>query len=79
MSTIYVTRGFAQTTAPMRRAVGLFDNCLRVLCEWHQRNAMRGVMYGLSDRELEDIGTTRGEIDYVVRVPSADSHGARSA
>ncbi|CUU16995.1 hypothetical protein CDS [Bradyrhizobium sp.] len=26
---------------------------------------MRGTLSGLSDRELMDIGTTRGEIDYV--------------
>jgi uncharacterized protein YjiS (DUF1127 family) len=65
MSTIYVTTGLGQTTTPMRRALRLFEKCLSMLCEWQQRNALRGVMYGLSDRELQDIGTTRGEIEYV--------------
>ncbi|UPT91748.1 DUF1127 domain-containing protein [Bradyrhizobium barranii subsp. apii] len=29
------------------------------------RQRLRGTLSGLSDRELMDIGTTRGEIDYV--------------
>ncbi|MBR0806104.1 DUF1127 domain-containing protein [Bradyrhizobium japonicum] len=29
------------------------------------RRRLRGTLSGLSDRELMDIGTTRGEIDYV--------------
>lgn len=79
MSTIDVTTGFARTATPLRRAPEFFERCLSMLCEWQQRNAMRGVMYALRDRELEDIGTTRGEIDYVTRSRSADSRGARSA
>jgi uncharacterized protein YjiS (DUF1127 family) len=79
MSTIYVTTGFGQITTPMRRALGLFEKCLSVLCEWQQRNALRGAMYHLGDRELQDMGTARGEIEYVARSRFVDPRGARSA
>ncbi len=79
MSTIYVTTGFAQTATPLRRGLGLFERCLTMLCEWHQRNALRGAMYNLSDRELQDMGTTRGEIEYVARSRPFARRGARSA
>src|SRR5690348_6683109 len=65
MSTIYVTTG--QTITLIRRALGLFEKCLGMLYERHQRNALRGAMHDLSDRELADIGTSRGEIEYVIR------------
>ena len=67
MSTIYVTTGFGQTTTPMRRALRLFKTYWSMLRERQQRNALRSAMYNLSDRELQDIGTTRGEIEYVAR------------
>jgi len=79
MSTIYVTTAFGRTTTPLRRALSLFEKCLSMLCEWQQRNALRGAMYNLSDRELQDIGTTRGEIEYVARSRFVDPRGARSA
>jgi uncharacterized protein YjiS (DUF1127 family) len=79
MSTIYVTTAFGRTTTPMRRALSVFEKCLNMLYEWHQRNALRGVMYNLSDRELQDVGMTRGEIEYVTRSRFADPRGARSA
>ena len=67
MSTIYVTTGFGQTITPMRRALRLFKTYWSMLRERQQRNALRSAMYNLSDRELQDIGTTRGEIEYVAR------------
>jgi len=79
MSTIYVTTGFGQTTTLIRRALGFFEKCLGMLYEWHQRNALRGAMHELSDRELADIGTSRGEIEYVIRSRFVDSPRARSA
>jgi uncharacterized protein YjiS (DUF1127 family) len=35
-------------------------------------------LWNLSDRELMDIGTTRGEIDYVASNRDADPRGIRS-
>ncbi len=43
----------------------------------HQR--LRATLYDLSDRELMDIGTTRGEIDYVASNRGIDPRGIRSA
>jgi len=56
-----------QTTAPMQRAFRFLKRYWTLLRERQNRNALRGAMYGLSDRELQDIGTTRGEIEFVVR------------
>jgi uncharacterized protein YjiS (DUF1127 family) len=78
MSTIYVTTCFGQTTTPLRRVLGLFEKYLRMLCEWQQRNALRGAMHNLSDRELQDIGTTRGEIECVARSRLGDPRAHRS-
>jgi uncharacterized protein YjiS (DUF1127 family) len=33
-------------------------------------------MHSLSDWELQDIGTTRGEIEYLARSPFIDPRGA---
>jgi uncharacterized protein YjiS (DUF1127 family) len=78
MSTIYITTGFGQTTTPMRRALRLFEKCLNMLYEWQRRNALSGALYSLSARELQDIGTTRGEIEYVARSRFVDLCGNRS-
>jgi uncharacterized protein YjiS (DUF1127 family) len=67
MSTIDVTTGFEQTTTPMRRVVRLAGKYWGRLREWQKRDRLRGVLYSLSDRDLQDIGTTRGEIEYVAR------------
>ncbi|WP_245309892.1 DUF1127 domain-containing protein [Bradyrhizobium jicamae] len=36
-------------------------------------------MFDLTDRELQDIGIARGEIDYVASHRSIDPRGIRSA
>lgn len=78
MSAIHVTTGFGQTIAPMRRVFRLFEKYWSMLREWQKRGKLQGALYNLSDRELQDIGTTRGEIDYVARSPLVDPRGARS-
>ena len=79
MSTIYIATDVGQTAAPMRRAFGFFRRYLLVLRRWHERNALRGALYSLNDRELQDIGTTRGEIEYVARFRSVDPRRVHSA
>lgn len=39
---------------------------------WQARQALRERLAELSDRELEDIGVTRGEIEHVVRTAVPD-------
>lgn len=79
MTAIYVVTDLGQTAAPMRRAFRFFRRYWKMLREWQERNALRGAINSLSDRELQDIGTTRGEIEYVARSRFIDPRGARSA
>jgi len=66
MDTIYDLVGLNQTTAPVRLRVTVFSRCWAALREWRKRERSRAELHQLSDRELRDIGVTRGEIDYVV-------------
>ena len=47
--------------------------------ERRKRQRLRPTLCDLSDRELMDIGTTRGEIDYVASNRGIDPRGIRSA
>jgi uncharacterized protein YjiS (DUF1127 family) len=56
---------------------------LRVLAEhWHalqarrQRARVRAALFGLSNHELQDIGISRGEIDYLASNAAIDLRGA---
>jgi uncharacterized protein YjiS (DUF1127 family) len=44
-----------------------------------RRRKLGATLCGLSERELMDIGTTRGEIDYVASNRDSDPRGIRSA
>jgi uncharacterized protein YjiS (DUF1127 family) len=44
--------------------------------EWRERRKLRANLYDLSDRELQDIGIARGEVDYVASNRSVDPRGA---
>lgn len=79
MTTIHVVTDLGQTAAPMRRAFRLFKRYWSMLREWRERDALRGALYNLSERDLQDIATTRGEIEYVARSRFVDPRGARSA
>ena len=46
--------------------------------ERRKRQRLRATLCDLSDRELMDIGTTRGEIDYVASNRFIDPRGIRS-
>ena len=47
--------------------------------EWRKRTRLQADLIDLSDRELMDIGISRGEIDYVVSHRGSDPLGIRSA
>ena len=76
MTTIYVV-DHRQTTAPMQRTFHVFRRYQQMFREWQERNAVRGALYGLSDNELQDMGTTRGEIEHVARCRSIDPRSVR--
>ncbi len=47
--------------------------------EWRKRTRLQADLIDLSDRELMDIGISRGEIDYVASHRGSDPRGIRSA
>jgi uncharacterized protein YjiS (DUF1127 family) len=54
------------TAAPTRHLSRFFKRCGSAFNEWRERQRLRATLYGLKDRELKDIGITRGEIEYLV-------------
>ena len=79
MSTTYITTGFRRPPRLLRRLFRLLVKYGDMICEWHQRQALRGALYGRSDRDLQDIAITRGEIEYVARCRFVDPRGGRSS
>lgn len=57
----------------------LFGDRFAALLEWYGRREIRGRLLALSDRELHDIGISRGEIDYVASNPDIDPRGGSLA
>ena len=79
MSTIYGATGLGQTAASTRRVSSFFSRYWDAFQERRERQRLRAVLHSLNDWELQDIGTTRGEIDYVASNRSIDPRGVRSA
>jgi uncharacterized protein YjiS (DUF1127 family) len=78
MSIIYVTTDIGQGIPPKWRALMLLKKFWSKLQDRQKRNSLRSAMHHLSDRELQDIGTMRSEIEYVTRSRCVDPQGARS-
>jgi uncharacterized protein YjiS (DUF1127 family) len=75
MNTTYSTTGLAQTTTSTRRLSSAFKNFWGAFQEWRKWERLRADFCNLSDRELQDLGITRGEIDYVASNRSTDPRG----
>ena len=65
------------------RSIGLprlqvFQEALGCLQERRERQKLRDALSNLSDRDLMDIGISRGEIDYVASHRGIDPRGIRS-
>src|SRR5689334_12873539 len=78
MSTIFDAPVLGHSAAPKPWLWSLFRRYRDGSRERRQRQKLRAALSDLSDRELIDIGTTRGEIDYIVSNPDFDPRGARS-
>jgi uncharacterized protein YjiS (DUF1127 family) len=74
-----VAAELAQTTPSTRHLSNFFRNCWDAFQERRERQRVRATLCDLSNRELMDIGTTRGEIDYVASNRLIDPRGIRSA
>jgi uncharacterized protein YjiS (DUF1127 family) len=56
-----------RTTAPAAGISGFFSTMVGVVAAWTDSRVTRNALSKLSDRELEDIGLCRGDIDHVVK------------
>ena len=76
MSTTYGATGPGLAAAPTRRVSSFFKRYWGAFQERRKerckRQRQRAELYRLNDRELMDIGMTRGEIEYVVSNRSFD-------
>jgi uncharacterized protein YjiS (DUF1127 family) len=76
MNTTFRTTGLAQTSGTTRDVFSLFSRYWGAFQERREerrkRQRERAELYRLDDRELMDIGMTRGEIEYVVSNRSFD-------
>jgi uncharacterized protein YjiS (DUF1127 family) len=79
MSTTYGATGLGQTAVSTWRVSGFFKGYWDAFQERRERQRLRTALCDLSDRELMDIGTTRGEIEYVASNRGIDPRGIRSA
>ena len=79
MNTTFRTTGLAQTTGSTRDVFSLVRRYWGAFQERRKRQRLIANLCDLSDRELMDIGTTRGEIDYVASNRGIDPRGIRSA
>jgi uncharacterized protein YjiS (DUF1127 family) len=54
-----------QTTASALHVFSFFSRYRDAFRTWRKRTRLRAELYGLNDRELTDLGISRGELDYV--------------
>ena len=66
-----------QATKSTQRVSNFLGSCWGAFQQWRKRDRLRTELYGLNDRELVDIGITRGEVDYVASNRSIDPRGIR--
>ena len=78
MSTTYGATGLGQTAASTGRVSSFFKRYWSAFQERRKCQRLRATLCDLSDRELMDIGATRGEIDYVASHRGIDPRGIRS-
>ena len=78
MSTTYGATGLGQAAALAYRVSSFFKRRWDALQERRERQKLRDALSNLSDRDLMDIGISRGEIDYVASHRGIDPRGIRS-
>ena len=78
MSTTYHATEWDRRLASARRLVSFLERYRDALQEWRKRENLRAGLSSLNDRELMDIGISRGEIDYVASNRPIDPRGVQS-
>jgi len=64
MSTIHGTTELGPASAK-RQVYSPLETYWNAFQEWRKRQRLRATLCDLNDRELQDIGIARGEVDYV--------------
>jgi uncharacterized protein YjiS (DUF1127 family) len=67
MSTTSIATGPARATAWTRPLPRLIRRYIDAFCARRIRRNLQTKLEDLSDRELEDIGVTRGDIEYIAQ------------
>jgi len=78
MNTAHGVIGLVRETRSKGRIFGLFKGYWAAFQERRTRERLRADLSYLNDFELNDIGISRGEIDYVASNRSFDPRGIRS-
>ncbi len=78
MSTTHGTTWLERTSVSTRHVSSFIWKYWDALQERRERQKLRAILSELSDRELVDIGTARGEIDYIAAHRGIDRRGMRS-
>jgi len=78
MSTTHGTTGLERTFVLTRHVSSFIWKYWDAFQEHRERQKLRATLSDLSDRELVDIGTARGEIDYIASHRGIDPRGMRS-
>ncbi|MGY8678219.1 DUF1127 domain-containing protein [Bradyrhizobium sp. UFLA05-153] len=78
MSTTYNAARLDRRLASARRVVRFLERYWEAFQERRKRARLQAALSDLGDRELIDIGISRGEIDYVASNPNIDPRGVRS-
>ena len=65
MAAIDTTRTAFGSATVANRFASLFTNLVATVVAWNDARVTRNALSALSDRELEDIGLIRGDIDDV--------------
>ncbi|WP_170533696.1 DUF1127 domain-containing protein [Ruegeria atlantica] len=66
MAALDTTRATTGSFGLVGRIGATFASVVNTVAEWNDARVTRNTLSGLTDRELEDIGLCRGDIDVVV-------------
>jgi uncharacterized protein YjiS (DUF1127 family) len=77
MNTAHSAIGLERMTGSTRRVANFFKRYWGAIQERRKRERLRADLSDLNDWELQDIGITRGEIDYIASNRSIDPRANR--
>jgi uncharacterized protein YjiS (DUF1127 family) len=77
MSTTHSTTWLERTSVSTRHVSSFIWKYWNAFQDRRERQELRAILSNLSDRDLVDIGTNRGEIDYIAAHRSVDPRGMR--